>query len=479
MIPAKDDAVKWSDASQELKDLVHQALTAPKSLSMKDLARAMVLVESMEGKKLLGGDSVARILRGKLVIKGVIHPKTGQKEDIDLMALVAAPLLREQFRNFSLSQLRRRVQDNYRTVAAEVARLHTETKNDPKNQDLKKNNEKEIAALMDPVIKPALDYLGGEHRTLESSRLSKKMKEFLLELDRQIIQWFVKKGTGRPGDLYEARRQAIAAYLGIRGLMPVWQPKLAAGASAEHAANLSKYLVSSISLKMLDFIDDILINQKDQSVEQRKYVEVLAKARMDDKHSETGLRPRPPAAFRAKTLLSMQNKEASGISGASSPRLNQHKQRLFEDERARRRYVDTNAKEIIKASPEFFAYFKESVLALSERGYVVFKRDPSAKCLKFFDEFLKTPEGQSSIRKDKEATVRNALAMMIFNNPDLNFPANPFEETSTVTGQTVDDDENVEVVTESSETELSSSAEIDAIQKSTESSEVLTEQSDE
>lgn len=424
----KDNWVFARDLSPKILSSLAASLQVEGRLAPQKLGELLVAVESKGGQNKLEGDAIRRILRGAVQVRDFSSPSGGGSQDINVIKQICEPFM---FRNLVTPELEKarkkfisefdKVADNFEVFVKEISQK------DWVDSD-------RMAKLMEPVIKPVIDLICGAKHSVESSALPDPVKDMLVSIDKHVIAWFEKNGTGRPADLLDARKSAMIGFLSTRSLGYVWLTisKEEKAIGDQHLKHLMAYMNSYVSKQIVGFVMDLLLKQPDQPVEARKYIEVLTKK------SVLKSKPSVPTlnlgkASDAKMLsprLPAFSVTPRAVGSSSTPHRAEEKKAKQEKmamqlERAKlvdRLADDSDLKNIDYAC---YQYVKDIVVNMSRRGFDHFKQDPTASFIKHADKFYARLENHQKVKAGLPEKVKSA-----FHTLALKMIGNPFEEES-------------------------------------------------
>ncbi len=393
----------------------------------------------------------------------------GGKKDVNVIKSICEPFMFRHLTTSELEKSRKKFIAQFAKVAVKFEKLQAQVypKDWIKYSPLKK--------LMDPIMKPVLDILCGTENTLDSSKLPDPIKTLLLSIDKHIILWFEKNGTGKPADLHLARKSALIGFLSTRSLAHVWYTKSIEEntVDSDQLKLLLKYMNSVVNAQIDAFLTDVLIAQKDQTVEDRTYIEVLAGRKTLISQSSV-----PPLALgerlagRGVLLPSTTRSSVSGSAKSDQPSVGSKngkevKTQWMKTRNLQANFIETLAEQVSlkQADVKYFNYVKEIVIAMSKRGFDNFQKNPVKYLEKYAANFYADMMNHKQVQAGGREKVKNALDTL-----KLKLVGNPFEEHAE------DDIRSVPSVTKPSvveETEKSSETE------PSDESEVKTESSEE
>ncbi len=327
---------------------------------------------------------------------------TDKPVDINVIKQFSSPFMESGLDTPENDQMLRNMVREFDKVKHEVEQL---------SQNLKPSQLLEnprIVELMDPVLSPFFDKFFGKDRRFASSGMPDPMKRLLLAIDKEVIRWFEKSGSGKPRDLFDARHNALVGFLTTRSIAQLWDHKLREKFKDQctpYTRRMLAYLNSYVANRMEGFIHDFLISQPDQSSSQKAYVEALAGRKT--LQTRIGV---PKLALPSSTILGQEKSlkfmsrgtprdtlspRATPVSSAAAQALEkQEKKKEMERKLVRAKLVDDIAKRcgIDKLDYQFYQHLKESIVNSPARGYDNFRRDPIRSCLKRADDWYQQPE---------------------------------------------------------------------------------------
>ncbi len=361
-----DDRVHATDLGSNVLSIANAGMDHSAVLSPDSLGLILVAVQSKDGKLKLEGDRIKHLLRGALKIHGFEPSSGGSAVDLNVVTTMSEPFMR------------------YHLGTPEIDRV------------LETVWAAWLKAPNDEALKPAIDLICGEQRSLKSSGLTEPMKRLLLSIDRNVILWFQKNGTGKPAHLFSARKNALVAFLSTRSIAYVWMNKLVEKTRGKpelkhELTALIQQLNSYIAKQAGGFLHDVLLSQQDQPNSARRYIEVL-----DGGHT-----------LKSKPSLPVNNSSSS--TGSSwerllSPRGLQasNAERATKEKETRQRLVQAKFADALavaigldKLDPACGLHMKEKFSTMARRGFDNVLKNPVAYALKFVDEFYELPKNRS------------------------------------------------------------------------------------
>lgn len=379
--PLTDDRVHASDLDRNVLSIANAGMDSNAVLSPDKLGLLLVAVQSKDGMLKLEGDRIKHLLRGALNIHGFELSSGGTAVNLNVVKAMSEPFMQSHLGAPEIDKV-------LETVWAAW-----------------------LKAPGDDAIKPAIDLICGEQRSLKSSGLPEPMKRLLLSIDRNVILWFQKNGTGKLADLFTARRNALVAFLSTRSIAYVWMNKLVEKTRGKpeltnKVTALIQQLNSYIAKQTEDFLHDVLLSQPNQPDDARRYIEWL-----DGSHT-----------LKSKPSLPLNNSSAS--TGSSWERLlsprglqARNPERAAKEREARQRLVQAKfADELAvaigldKLDPACCLHLKEKFSAMARRGFDNVRKNPVAYALKFADEFYKLPKNRSKAELSKK--VEEAIGQL-------------------------------------------------------------------
>lgn len=469
--PAKgmrDNRVFASDLSPKVLASLWAALQAEAGLSPDKLGQLLVAVESKGGANTLEGDAIRRILRGALQVRDFSSP-SGESRDVNVIKQICEPFMFHHLASPALEKARKKFVSEFDKVAGKFALLAKEI---PQKEWTRSDR---MTKLTGSAMGPVVDLICGKENSLDSSALPDPVKKLLMAIDRHVIDWFGKSGTGKPADLLEARKSALIGFLSTRSLGYVWLTKSLEeqAIDEQHLTQLMAYMNAYVSKRIDGFVMDLILRQPDQPVEARKYIEVLTRK------SVLKSKPAVPKLALGKGAdAKMLSPRLTGISttpradaGSSTPARaeeKREKERMMKLKLERARLVDrlADASGLKDIDYPCYQYVKDIVVNMSRRGFDHFKQDPAKSFVRHADKFYARLENHQEVKDGLPDKVRNAfqaLAIRMVGNPfdddgveapqsavpsSVRRPATEKEESSTT-----ESSDETEVVTESSEDE--------------------------
>lgn len=462
----KDNRVFASDLSPKLHASLWAALQAEAGLSPEKLGELLVAVESKGGANKLEGDAIRRILRGALQVRDFSLP-SGDSRDINVIKQICEPFMFRHLASPALEKARKKFISEFDKVAGKFALLAQEV---PQKEWTRSDR---MTKLTGSAMGPVVDLICGKENSLDSSALPDPVKKLLMAIDKYVIDWFGKNGTGKPADLLEARKSALIGFLSTRSLGYVWLTKSREEKAIDerHLTLLMAYMNAYVSKGIDGFVMDLILRQPDQPVEARKYIEVLTK--------KSGLKSKPTVpklALGKGADAKMLSPRLTGISatsradaGSTTPvkaEEKREKERMMKMKLERARLVDrlADASGLKDIDYPCYQYVKDVVVNMSRRGFDHFQQDPAKSFVRHADKFYARLENHQKVRDGLPDKVRNAfqaLALRMVGNPfeddgaeALRTPAPPSVRrpaTEKEESSTTESSDETEVVTESSE----------------------------
>ena len=410
-----DNRVFARDLSPKVLSSVNVALQSDASLAPERLGELLVAVESKGGQNKLAGDAIKRILRGALMIRGFEPASGGAQSDLNVIARICEPFMHRQLDAPEFEKARKKFINDFRKVAE---RFESLSKVIPQKEW---TTSPKMKKLMDSVMKPVMELICGKANNLDSSALPEVIKKALLSIDKYVIAWFQKSGTGKPADLLSARKNALIGFLATRSLSYVWLTKAKEEKSIDeaHLTRLISYMNSYVSSEVNDFVTDVLLKQTEQPTEARKYIEVMTnKSTLKSKPSVPKLALGFGTPLAGEKVLSARSRApistsrlAEGNAPTDKAAEKKAKEALMKMRVERAILVDKIAKEsgIDKIDHNFYQYVKEIVVKTAKRGFDNFKNDPVKSLIKYADKYYAKIENHKQVKDGLPAKVRSAL----------------------------------------------------------------------
>ncbi len=415
--------------SDKLRAALGAGLQSEGGLSPEKLGELLVAVESYGGTKPLVGDSLHRILRGGLVVRGYLPSSGGASKDVNVITAIHLPFLMRHLDTPELEQIRKKWVARFGKVKDEFYALTEEM------QTKQWMKSPPVRNLMDPIMKPVITMICGKDNTLANSGLPDGIKKLLISIDKSVIAWFKTKGSGNLKDLLEARKSAMIGFLSTRSLGYAWMfiTKEKKELDDQHLSKLLAYLNSYVSTQMDAFITDILLSQPDQPKEVRKYIEMLTgRSNLKFRPSVPNLKLAGSSALTGPRLLSPRPASAStthsaddnGPAGAKKAE-KEAKTALMKMRLERAQLVDelARAAEIDKTDYQCYLDVKARVIGLEKRGFANFKNNPLKYLLAYVDEHYGKPENREKAKQGLPDQVKAKLYA-----GSLKTMGNPFED---------------------------------------------------
>ncbi len=407
--PLPDNRVFASDLGQKTLATANAILDKQALLSPVRLGELLVAVESKGGKLKLEGDKVTRILRDGLTIRD-FHPLAGGKPfNLNIIENATQPFMDHHLATGDLERLRKAVWKDWLKVTAEGRQIA--------GKGPERGNQAEDEAR-NQVIKPVIDMICGEPRSLANSKLPKPIKELLLSIDRNIIHWFTESGSGDMQILFDARRNALIAFLSTRSLGYVWLGRLISevrhdAGMTKSATQLIQYLNSQVAKHLDDFLLDIMRSQSDQPPKVAKYLELKAgnrtlKSRLGQPRSDD----QGSAASSWDQVLSPRKLAPRAVGREA-------KKKEMDVKLERAKYADHLAAcaGLDQLDHGCYQYIKDRLLKVSQRGFDNVRKDPVRFALEYARAFYAEHTLSDS---DKPAQVAKAIqGLNRADHPDL------------------------------------------------------------
>jgi hypothetical protein len=233
------------------------------------LAKLLVSVESKGHTQPLEYNRVNKILRDGMRVEGLDDPKNSDKKlEVNIIELVLNALKKDFFNAGDIENFTDQIAAKYKKISVNL----TPEMKGAVARDLRKN--KEFVSLMKPLADPFIEKFFGKELKLSSSGFSPEFKIFLLGIDKYIVEWDKVTGKVQPDILLNARKSAIAAFTGTRGVTIIMQTQLLKDANfkADRLVLLSAYLNTVMSTESDDFYFDIMSNSENQDEAQKKLI---------------------------------------------------------------------------------------------------------------------------------------------------------------------------------------------------------------
>ncbi len=399
--PLAHDYAVFEDLPESAVSIVNAGIQRGALLKPEALGGLVVAVDSRGGKLKLADDRINRILRGGLSIRGFV-PKSSNgkdKRDVNVLTEMVLPFMNQHLIFEGLETLRKGIWKDY------VRLLKQQPKESRSDNGSKFDPMKEAVK---PVIKPLIDFICGENFSLQSSRLPDQMKRLLLSIDKNVIKWFGKNGTGDHKDLYDARRSALIAFLSTRSIGFLWINRLQAENKTEDYGKINRlmqYVNSTIAKDIDIFLNEIIVNQPDQPERALVYAKVMAKAAQQRKDADAD---------------DLSNTDAPSWGAMLSPRdlsnrgdgiVRARKKEDVREGLERAKYGDdlATATGLDRLDPAFKAYLKSRFNTMSRRGFDNVRMDPVAYVLRYHGKFYSLPENEPKVQSGLSTTVIKAI----------------------------------------------------------------------
>lgn len=168
------------------------------NLPPKQIATLWVGLESNFGREKLTGEKMDKPLRDKFGIKNLRLSDVSVIPEINFIAHILKPFIEKEFGSKAFEKVRLEVRDKFNTFASVGNEVLLETQ---KDKNAKESTIQNLAFMtqFESVIMPLVELICGADRKLESSSLSRRFKDFLLEIDRSCTEWAETQGKMAAG----------------------------------------------------------------------------------------------------------------------------------------------------------------------------------------------------------------------------------------------------------------------------------------
>ena len=343
-------------------------------------------------------------------------------------------------------------------------------------RDLRKN--KVFVSLMKPLADSFIEKFFGKELKLSSSGFSPEFKIFLLGVDKYIVEWDKVTGKVQPDILLNARKSAIAAFTGTRGVTIIMQNQLFKDANykADRLILLSAYLNTVMSTESDDFYFDIMSNSENQDEAQKKLINAhkkgsalsLREKSLESRRekisslavSDVPISPREKIKSPKKEKL---EKKSESLNVKVPPKkeklekksefLNVTRQNIRNE--AIKKFQKTS--KIKNIDPDFSRVFRESLWRASRQQYQQFRDSPAEYMLRMLEERIKHLPIEPNSDNKLLTLMKDELQLLVDQNNKASLAAETARASSTVVSAT--QTLNAEDVAERSSDDSSTSSE--------------------
>ncbi len=391
-----DSRVFAADLGPKILSMANAALGQHAVLSPESVGELLVAVECKGGKLGLEGDRVRRIFREGLTIHD-FQPLSSEKPlKLNLIETVSKPFMQRHLVTEDLESLRRSVWKVWLKVAPDDS---VGSQGGP---------SAEVLAQRDEAIRPVIDMICGTPPSFSNSQLPAHLKRLLLSIDKNIIQWFEKNGSGQMKDLFSARRSALIVFLSTRSLGYVWLEKLVEEnrhdlALCQSATQMIQHLNSHVATRIDDFLLDVMRSQLNQPPAVANYAKLLTGERT------LKVKPGLPASSPDGDVGSSWDRMLSPRALARPSEGKAARDRDVEGRLARAKYADELARcvGLVQLDYGCYQHIKQKLVELGQRGFDNVRRDPVRYVLKYAAEFYASADTSSSggVRQQVEKAI--------------------------------------------------------------------------
>lgn len=419
------------------------------------LAKLLVSTESKGYTEPLETTRVDKILRDGMTVEGLDDPENSDKKlKFNFIALVLNALKKDFFNARDIEKFTDQIAIQYKKIAKNLTPKMKETV----VRELRKN--KEFVSLMKPLAVPFIEKFFGKELKLSSSGFSPEFNNFLQGIDKYIIEWAKATGNVQPDVLLNARKSAIATFIGTRGITIIMQTQLLKDANfkADRLDLLSAYLNTVMTTQTDDFYFDIMSNSESQDEAQKKLINAHKKG------SALNQREKSLESRREKiSSLAVSNAPISPREKIKSPRkeklekkgesLNVARQNI-RNEAIRAFRTESKIKNI---DPDFSRYFRESLWRASRPQYQQFKYSPAEYMLGTLEEYIKRRHSEPNSDHKLLTLMKADLQLLVDQKNKASLAAETASASSALVSAT--QTLNIEDVAERSSDDLSESSE--------------------
>ena len=210
-----DEGVSATDLTQRSKSILDNALVNG-TIAPDDLGYLLVDVQTGGFKKNLSDFSQGKpFMRAGLKVLNFKASDGNVYDSINLIEKFLQPLAEKVFSTNESTKLMATLQKEYLPHAASMEKTAKSLR--PKQMQ----ESEQIKNIMDPVIKPLVNYVCGENQKLVDSHLPQAWKSLLLGIDDAVMQWAKKHKTNDIKEVKRLRSEALVAFISTRGYMMV------------------------------------------------------------------------------------------------------------------------------------------------------------------------------------------------------------------------------------------------------------------
>jgi len=419
------------------------------------LAELLVSMESKGYTEPLETTRVDKILRAGMTVEGLDDPENSDKKlKVNIIELVLNALKKDFFNAGDIEKFTDQIAIQYKKIAKNLTPKMKETV----VRELRKN--KEFVSLMKPLAVPFIEKFFGKELKLSSSGFSPEFNNFLQGIDKYIIEWAKATGNVQPDVLLNARKSAIAAFTGTRGITIIMQTQLLKDANfkADRLDLLSAYLNTVMTTQTDDFYFDIMSNSKNQDEAQKKLINAHKKgSALNQRGKSLESRrekisslafPDVPSSPREKTKSTKKEKLEK-----KSESLEVYRQNI------RNGAIKNFRKEskIKNIDPDFSRYFRESLWRVSRPQYQQFKDSPAEYMLRTLEEYIKRRQSEPNSDNKLLTLMKADLQLLVDQKNKASLAAETASASSALVSAT--QTLNIEDVAERSSDDLSESSE--------------------
>ena len=402
-----------------LSQIIDAGLQKDSILNPEKLALLLITVESQCGKKPLISSAIDSILRGAQTVLQYTTSSGMSYDKLNIIKMFCEPFMQYHLNSKESEELIKKVMHEYDKVGEKVNALSNGLR---PVQQLK---HPDIARMMVPVMKLVIDYVCGKEMSLKSSNLPEAIKKLLVAIDRHVILWFEKSGSGQMKDLMEVRKSALIGFLSTRSFMTIWGPKISVNTTNGQGfyAKLNSYMNSYVAIKLDDFVIDILLNQEHQPKEAQIYVKGISKGlALSAKAAETprGMGKEKPGLLTSlKGLLSPRSSSTSATANEKNKNISRTDASLKNNEIRRYKIVRDRTASVNEFAKiiglgnitlDFYNHIKNKIIDLSNKEYTKFMDSPIEYSLREL-EMYKTkinPAMDTAIYEKIKASIENS-----------------------------------------------------------------------
>ncbi len=372
-----------------------------------ELAKLLVAADSMQYQMPLSNSKAESMLRGNTKILG---SSDKDAEPVNVNETYLAPFMNKFFDTPGVIKMQNTVIENYTKQSDQIHALYKKI-GDARN--FARDNE--AAALMEPLIKPIINFICGKDISLESSGLPKPVLELMLAVDEEVIIWFNKNGMGDAEVLDKARQNALTSFFGTRSFMGTWTISLNSDKSKPDRfyQPLVGFLNTYLNLQITNFASKLMY----ATTEQKRVISKQA-AIIDSRVAPSGNKSAVAVNSSAEKIREPEKTEKKGgflnffkkeeKAEVTSPRgkketevmhsprrqlkrgdtLQENANREVTLEKNRSKFIGQFSRTYkLEQNLEFLLHFKQSVLSMEREQYKIFKADPLKYCINCLDAY--------------------------------------------------------------------------------------------